>query len=104
MLKKLLKRQNFVHGCFSKFLVKPQNSMLNQIFIPFIGYNELSYNELGYNEHWVITNEFLIPKWSFYYINQPGYNETRLKRNPVITKPGYNEQIIRSRAVHYNRV
>jgi len=43
-----------------------------------LGYNELGYNELGYYEHSVISNEFFSPKWSFYYINQPGYNETPL--------------------------
>jgi len=42
-----------------------------------LGYNELGYNELGYNEHSVITNKLFSPNWSFYYINQPGYNETR---------------------------
>ena len=26
----------------------------------------------------VITNKLFSPNWSFYYINQPGYNETRL--------------------------
>jgi len=36
---------------------------------------ELGYNELGYNEHLVITNKFFIAQWSFYYTNQPGYNE-----------------------------
>jgi len=36
---------------------------------------KLGYNELGYNKHSVITNDFFSPKWSFYYINQPGYNE-----------------------------
>ncbi len=39
---------------------------------------KLGYNELGYNEHSVITNKLFGPNWSFYYINQPGYNETRL--------------------------
>ncbi len=39
---------------------------------------KLSYNELGYNEHSVMTNNFFCPKWIFYYINQPGYNEIRL--------------------------
>jgi len=34
--------------------------------------------KLGYNEHSVITNKFFSPNWSFYYIKQPGYNETRL--------------------------
>ncbi len=45
-----------------------------------LGYNELGYNELGYNEHSVITNRFLgkIGRFS-------------AQRNPVITKPGYNE-------------
>ncbi len=45
-----------------------------------LGYNELGYNELGYNEHSVITNKIFSPKWLFYYINQPGYNEPRLHR------------------------
>ncbi len=39
---------------------------------------KLGYNELGYNEHSVMTSDFFSPKWLFYYINQPGYNETRL--------------------------
>jgi len=39
---------------------------------------KLGYNELGYNEHSVITNKLFSPNWSVYYINQPGYNETRL--------------------------
>ncbi len=38
---------------------------------------KLGYNELGYNENSVITNDFFSPKWLFYCINQPGYNETR---------------------------
>jgi len=44
-------------------------------------YNEtlkFGFNELGYNEHSVITNKYFSPKWSLYYINQPGYNEPRL--------------------------
>jgi len=36
---------------------------------------KLGYNELGYNEHSVITNKICSPKWPFYYLNQPGYNE-----------------------------
>jgi len=39
---------------------------------------KLGYYELVYNENSVITNEFFSLKWSFYYTNQPGYNETRL--------------------------
>jgi len=39
---------------------------------------KLGYNELGYNEHLVITNEKFSPKWPFYNIKQPGYNEPRL--------------------------
>jgi len=31
--------------------------------------------KLGYNEHSVITREFFSPKWSFYFINQLGYNK-----------------------------
>jgi len=34
--------------------------------------------KLGYNEHSVITNKIFSPNWLFYYIYQPGYNETRL--------------------------
>ncbi len=47
-------------------------------YIPLWSTVKLGYNELGYNEHSVITNNFFSPKWSFYYINQPGYNESRL--------------------------
>ncbi len=39
---------------------------------------KLGYNEHGYNKHKAITNEFCIPNWSFYNINQLGFNETRL--------------------------
>jgi len=39
---------------------------------------KLGHNELGYNEHSVLTNKLISPKWSVYYINQPGYNEPRL--------------------------
>ncbi len=42
---------------------------------------KLGYNELGYYEHSVITNKFL---------GKIGYFSTQM--NPVITKPGYNEQ------------
>ncbi len=42
---------------------------------------KLGYNELGYNEHSVITNKFL---------GKIGHFTTQM--NPVITKPGYNEQ------------
>jgi hypothetical protein len=42
---------------------------------------KLGYNELGYNEHSVITNKFL---------DNIGHFTTQM--NPVITKPGYNEQ------------
>ncbi len=42
---------------------------------------KLGYNELGYNEHSVITNKFL---------SKIGHFSTQI--NPVITKPGYNEQ------------
>ena len=43
---------------------------------------KLGYNELGYNEHSVITNKYFVSKGSF---------TTQI--NPVITNPGYNEQI-----------
>jgi len=38
--------------------------------------------KLGYNEHSVIVNQIISPKWPFYNINQPVYNEPN---------PGYNE-------------
>jgi hypothetical protein len=43
---------------------------------------KLGYNELGYNEHSVITNKFLGKICHF-----------STQMNPVITKPGDNEQI-----------
>ena len=43
---------------------------------------KLGCNELGYNELSVITNEYFGPKLSF-----------TKQINPVITNPGYNEQI-----------
>ncbi len=49
-----------------------------QVKLPNPNTVKLGYNELGYNEHSVIMNGFFSAKWSFYYINQPGYNETRL--------------------------
>ncbi len=36
---------------------------------------KLGYNEFGYNEHPVITNKKLNPKYRFYYIKPPGFNE-----------------------------
>ncbi len=48
----------------------------------FLNTVKLGYNELEYNEHSVITNNFLVPIGHFTTLN-----------NPVITKPGYNEQI-----------
>jgi hypothetical protein len=42
---------------------------------------KLGYNELGYNEHSVITNK---------HLDKIGQFTTQM--NPVITKPGYNEQ------------
>jgi hypothetical protein len=42
---------------------------------------KLGYNELGYKEHSVITNKFL---------GKIGHLSTQM--NPVITKPGNNEQ------------
>ncbi len=42
---------------------------------------KLGYNELGYSEHLVITNKFL---------GKIGHFSTQM--NPVIMKPGYNEQ------------
>ncbi len=42
---------------------------------------KLGYKELGYNEHSVITNKFLCKIGHF-----------SIQMNPVITKPGYNEQ------------
>jgi len=48
-----------------------------------LGYNELGYNELGFNKHSVITNKYFGPKCPF---------TTQI--NPVITNPGYNEQIL----------
>ncbi len=39
--------------------------------------------KFGYNEHSVITNKIFNPKWKYYYINQPGYNEPQC----------YNKQI-----------
>ena len=43
---------------------------------------KLGYNELGYNDsvitNSVITNKKFCPKWPFYNIKQPGYNEPRL--------------------------
>jgi len=38
-----------------------------------VGYNEFEYNKLS-----VITIKYFSPKSSFYYLNQPGYNKTRL--------------------------
>ena len=52
-----------------------------------LGYNELGYNELGYNERSVITNNNSVPNAHLLH------KSIRLKRAPVITNPGYNEQI-----------
>ncbi len=42
---------------------------------------EIGYNELSYNEHSVLTNK---------YLGKLGHFSTQM--NPVIIKPGYNEQ------------
>jgi hypothetical protein len=55
---------------FSKTVFAEWSTYINTV--------KLGYNELGYNAHSVITNIFFSPKWSVYYINQPGYNEPRL--------------------------
>jgi len=53
--------------------------MIRMIWVKLLGTTvKLGYNELGYNEHLVITNKIFSPKWLFYYINQPDYNEPQL--------------------------
>jgi len=65
----------------------------NKVFLPF--YSSVikdrkdvvivGYNELGFNKYSVIMNKIFSSKWPFQYTNLPG--------NPVVTKPGHNEQI-----------
>ncbi len=83
--RKEINQKNFTQGSSTndvRLFLTPSPPIVTLLSTVKLGYNELGYNEHGYQEYSIVTNKISSPKSPF---------STQI--NPVITNPGYNEQI-----------